>query len=162
MGKIYVRVDDRLIHGQTLVAWCPTLGIDEIIGVENNIASNAILKSITEMGIPKPYKGHIVKTDEVEGLLKQNADRNTLIIVKYPSVLFEIKEAIKGAELIILGNMAKRDDTNHQLSEATGIFYLSDSDIEGLDTLVKEGFEVIFQQVPSTGRTTWDNFKKTL
>ena len=49
MGKIYVRVDDRLIHGQTLVAWCPTLGIDEIIGVENNIASNAILKSITEM-----------------------------------------------------------------------------------------------------------------
>ena len=62
----------------------------------------------------------------------------------------------------ILGNMAKRDDTNHQLSEATSIFYLSDSDIEGLDTLVKEGFEVIFQQVPSAGRTTWDNFKKTL
>ena len=27
MGKIVVRVDDRLIHGQTIVAWCPTLAI---------------------------------------------------------------------------------------------------------------------------------------
>ena len=34
MGKTYVRVDDRLIHGQTIVAWAPTLGLEEIIGVD--------------------------------------------------------------------------------------------------------------------------------
>ena len=34
MGKVYVRVDDRLIHGQTIVAWCPTLGIEEIIAID--------------------------------------------------------------------------------------------------------------------------------
>ena len=35
MGKTYVRVDDRLIHGQTIVAWCPTLNIKQIIAIDD-------------------------------------------------------------------------------------------------------------------------------
>ena len=31
MADLYVRIDDRLIHGQTIVAWCPTLQIKEIV-----------------------------------------------------------------------------------------------------------------------------------
>lgn len=38
MGKIVVRVDDRLIHGQTIVAWCPTLAIQEIIAIDDESA----------------------------------------------------------------------------------------------------------------------------
>ena len=45
MGKLYVRVDDRLIHGQTIVAWCPTLRIEEIIAVDDASAQNPVLKS---------------------------------------------------------------------------------------------------------------------
>ena len=46
MGKTYVRVDDRLVHGQTVIAWAPTLGIQEIIGIDDVSASNPMLKSI--------------------------------------------------------------------------------------------------------------------
>ena len=46
MGKIVVRVDDRLIHGQTIVAWCPTLAIQEIIAIDDESAKNPMLKSI--------------------------------------------------------------------------------------------------------------------
>ena len=53
MGNVYVRVDDRLIHGQTIVAWCPTLGIQEIIAIDDASASNPMLKSIMTMGVPK-------------------------------------------------------------------------------------------------------------
>ena len=62
MGKLYVRVDDRLIHGQTIVAWCPTLGIQEIIAVDDVSAANPMLKSILTMGVPKNYKTGIVTT----------------------------------------------------------------------------------------------------
>ena len=44
MGKVYVRVDDRLIHGQTVLAWCPTLSIQEIIAIDNDSASNPMLR----------------------------------------------------------------------------------------------------------------------
>ena len=68
MGKLYVRVDDRLIHGQTIVAWCPTLGIQEIIAVDDVSAANPMLKSILTMGVPKNYKTGIVTTQEAKEL----------------------------------------------------------------------------------------------
>ena len=64
MAKTYVRVDDRLIHGQTVVAWAPTLHIGEIIGVDDVSAANPMLKSILTMGVPKQYITHIVTTAE--------------------------------------------------------------------------------------------------
>ena len=72
MGKVYVRVDDRLIHGQTIVAWCPTLGIEEIIAIDDVSAQNPMLKSILTMGVPKNYKTNIVTTAEANELLKQS------------------------------------------------------------------------------------------
>ena len=69
MGKLYVRVDDRLIHGQTIVAWCPTLKIDEIIAIDDVSAKNPMLKSILTMSVPKNYKADIVTTDEAKEML---------------------------------------------------------------------------------------------
>ena len=71
MGKVYVRVDDRLIHGQTIVAWCPTLGIQEIIAVDDASAQNPMLKSILTMGVPKNYVTNIVTTAEAKELLTE-------------------------------------------------------------------------------------------
>lgn len=162
MGKTYVRVDDRLIHGQTIVAWCPTLSIQEIIAIDDVSAKNPMLKSIMTMGVPSSYKTNIVTTEEAKKLLANDAGNNRLVIVKYPAKLSEIQEEISGAEFIMLGNLAKRNDTIHKASGATGIFYLSDNDVSIIDGLVSKGLEVIFQQLPTTSKTTWESFKKSI
>lgn len=162
MGKIYVRVDDRLIHGQTIVAWCPTLGIKEIIGVDDEIAKNPMLKSIMTMSVPQAYKAHVVSVEEVKTLLASPSEKNRLVIVRFPSMLIQIAESIKGCEVIMLGNISKRPGAAHQLSGATGIFFLNDKDIADIDSLIKQGFEVIFQQLPNTLKTSWDSFKKSI
>lgn len=71
MGKTYIRVDDRLIHGQTIVAWCPTLSIGEIIAIDDSSAKNPMLKSIMTMGVPSTYKTHIVTTEEAKVMLSK-------------------------------------------------------------------------------------------
>lgn len=162
MGKLYVRVDDRLIHGQTIVSWCPTLGIEEIIAVDDVSAQNPVLKSILTMGVPKTYKTNIVTTDEAKTLLSKESDKTRLVIVKYPEKLSELAEEIKNCELLILGNIAKRDDTIHKVNGATGIFYLSDSDVKVLDGFVNAGVEVIFHQLPNAAKVTWKAFKETI
>lgn len=162
MGKTYVRVDDRLIHGQTIIAWCPTLGIHEIIAIDDESAKNPMLKSILTMGVPKQYITHIVTTEEAKELIAKDSDKNRLVIVKLPNRLMEIKDEIKGCEAIILGNMAKRADTNHQLPGATGIFFLSDEDISNIDKLIEEGFKVNFQQLPNAAGVSWETFKKSI
>lgn len=162
MGKTYVRVDDRLIHGQTIMAWCPTLSIKEIIAIDDESAKNPMLKSIMTMGVPSVYKTHIVTTAEAKEILKKESSCNRLVIVKLPSKLPTIEEEIANAELIVLGNIAKRDDTIHKISGATGIFYLSDNDVKIIDSLVSKGIEVCFQQLPTTAKTSWDSFKKSI
>lgn len=162
MGKIYVRVDDRLIHGQTIVAWCPTLGIKEIIAIDDVSAQNAVLKSIMTMSVPKTYKSNIVTTAQAKELLSKESNGNRLVIVKLPHQLLDIKDEIKGCEQIYLGNMAKRADTTHQLSGATGIFFLSDQDVSEINGLIQEGFKVSFQQLPNASGVSWDTFTKSI
>lgn len=162
MAKTYIRVDDRLIHGQTIIAWCPTLSIKEIIAIDDESAKNPVLKSILTMGVPQNYKTHIVTTEEAKKLLNSESDVNRLVIVRFPEKLDELKEEAERAEMIILGNIAKRSDTNHKVSGATGIFYLSDRDVAIIDDIDSKGTEVCFQQLPTTAKTTWDAFKKTI
>lgn len=162
MAKTYVRVDDRLIHGQTIIAWCPMLSIGEIIAIDDASAKNPMLKSIMTMGVPSIYKTHIVTTQDAKGILSKEGDKNRLIIVKFPSKLEEIKNEISKCEFIVLGNIAKRADTKYKLSGSTGIFYLSDNDVKIIDNLVASKLEVSFQQLPSTNKTTWEDFKRTI
>jgi PTS system mannose-specific IIB component len=162
MAKTYVRVDDRLIHGQTIIAWCPTLSINEIIAIDDESAKNPMLKSIMTMGVPSTYKTHIVTTDEAKQILSQESSSNRLVIVKFPSKLPAIEEEIVNCELVVLGNIAKRGDTIHKVSGATGIFYLSDNDVAIIDNLVSKGIKVCFQQLPATTKTNWESFKKSI
>ncbi|MEG0076919.1 PTS system mannose/fructose/N-acetylgalactosamine-transporter subunit IIB [Anaerorhabdus sp.] len=162
MAKTYIRVDDRLIHGQTIVAWCPTLGIQEIIAIDDESAKNPMLRSILTMGVPKQYITHIVTTEEAKEILQKDSDKNRLVIVKLPNRLMAIKDEIIGCEQIILGNMAKRADTTHQVTGATGIFFLSDEDIANIEELIGEGFKVSFQQLPNAAGTSWETFKKSI
>ncbi len=162
MAKTYVRVDDRLIHGQTIVAWCPTLSISEIIAIDDESAKNPTLKSIMKMGVPSTYTTHIVTTEEAKQLLAQDSAGNRLVIIKLPEKLTEIEEEIAGAESITLGNIAKRGDTIHKVSGATGIFYLSDQDVAVIDKLASRGIDVFFQQLPNTSKTGWEAFKKSI
>lgn len=162
MSKTYVRVDDRLIHGQTIVAWCPTLSIKEIIAIDDESAKNPTLKSIMKMGVPSSYNTHIVTTEEAKQLLSQESSVNRLVIVKYPEKLMGIEDGIANAESIVLGNIAKREDTVHKVSGATGIFYLSDNDVSIIDSIASKGIDICFQQLPSTAKTSWEVFKKTV
>lgn len=162
MAKTYVRIDDRLIHGQTIVAWCPTLSIREIIAIDDDSAKNPTLKSIMKMGVPSTYTTHIVTTEEARQLLAQESEGNRLVIVKFPAKLPEIEEGIARAESITLGNIAKRDDTIHKVSGATGIFYLSGNDVAILDKLASGGIDIIFQQLPNTAKTGWEAFKNSI
>lgn len=162
MAKTYVRVDDRLIHGQTIVAWCPTLSIKEIIAIDDESAKNPTLKSIMKMGVPSIYTTHIATTDEANAILAQESSVNRLVIVKLPEKLTSIENGIANAESITLGNIAKREDTVHKVSGATGIFYLSDHDVGIIDSIAEKGIEVCFQQLPNTSKTSWEAFKKSL
>ena len=48
----FIRVDDRLIHGQCQTKIIPMNKINRVIGVDDNTANNPMLKRIFEMAAP--------------------------------------------------------------------------------------------------------------
>ena len=125
-------------------------------------AQNPVLKSILTMGVPKNYVTNVVTTAEANALLEEKSDKNRLLIVKVPEKLGELGDNISDCEQLILGNMAKRPDTVHKISGATGIFYLSEADVKLLDNLAERGMDIVFHQLPNASKVTWKAFKETI
>ena len=164
MGKVFVRVDDRLIHGQIVTAWCQTLKIGQIIAVDDELAKNPMLQSIMTMGVPAHYNTRIVTVQEAKELLEQDSDKNRLVIVRFCHALNDLRQQIQGAEHINLGNSSKLPDAVHQLARGTGWYiYLSESDAQLLYVLAEEDGHVVFsQQLPQEKKLEWPAMKKDM
>lgn len=159
MNKIYVRVDDRLIHGQIVTSWVKSLNIRRIIAIDDIIAGNEMMKSIVTMGVPSHIESLIIKKSELGEFLKDEKD--TLIIVRFSRDLDTLFDELKTAVHINIGNCSKQ--TNPVLTtKGKGVGQLLSFTQEDVDTLNRFnnfGTEVIIQQLPTDKITTWNNIK---
>ena len=94
MGKDYFRIDDRLIHGQIVTAWCSFLKINEIVAIDDKLASNPMLQTIMLMGIPKNYKAHVVTSEQAKKLLDTPSDGNRLFVTRFTQDLANYREQL--------------------------------------------------------------------
>ena len=162
MGKLYVRIDDRLIHGQIVTAWAQALGIQRIMAIDNGIASNPMMKSLATMGVPSSIASRVFTEEEAMTKL-DNFSKNTLVIVRYARNLNLFLDKIKNAEFINIGNCAKQNDAAYT-SSGFGVgntISLTEADYNALETLDKMQVPIISQMVPTERKTTWEELKKT-
>lgn len=162
MGKTYIRIDDRLIHGQIIVSWCGALNIKEIIAIDNPTASNQMLKQIMTMGVPKAYKTSIVTMEEAGQVLDKSVEHNRLVILRSPRSLPEILPFVQDLDSINLGNIQKQESSLYNVSlGAGGVLFFSNEDIEVIDQIHDSGIKIIVQMVPQSSLRTWNQIKKS-
>ncbi len=162
MANTYIRVDDRLIHGQIVTAWVKTLEIKRILAIDDTIAKNTMMKSIVTMGVPKHIEAKIVTEEEAKRYLQEASDRNTLVIVRFARDLKTLFDVLKDASVLNIGNCSKQDNAKLTLS-GLGVgqtISLSEEDIETLDIFDNQGVEVVIQQLPSDKITHWKSIKR--
>ena len=162
MAKLYVRIDDRLIHGQIVASWCTTLGIGQIIAIDDNLASNEMLQSIMTMGVPEQYDPRIVTFDDAKKLLREGNNKNRLVIVRRVEELAKIIEEIKECEVVNIGNCSRFEEAIYKVARGTGWYiYLSDADKKVLEDLASNNIEIISQQLPQEKSLNWDMIQKS-
>lgn len=161
MGKVYVRVDDRLIHGQIVTAWCQTLGIQQIIAIDDDLASNPMLQSIMTMGVPQQYSPKIVTTAQAAELLAEGSDKTRLVIVRFARVLDKLADKLQGCESVNIGNSSKLDDSVYKFSRGGAFYaYLSQADWDTLSHLAEAGTTVFSQNLPTEKSVDWGTICK--
>jgi mannose/fructose/N-acetylgalactosamine-specific phosphotransferase system component IIB len=163
MGKNYLRIDDRLIHGQIVTAWCKALNIREIVAIDDALAANPTLQSIMMMGIPAHYKHNVVSFEKAREIFAEESDGNRLFVTRIPQNLKDIRQELTQCETVYIGNAAKRPDTNLNLTKGGGgVFFASSEDVKLFDELCADGITVVAQTVPNTSARPWPEIRKSI
>lgn len=155
----YIRVDDRLIHGQVIAKWAGYYNVKNIIAIDEKTASNPVLQSIMKMAVPKNYSCHICSMKdgiEIIQKLSKTADSN-LIIVRFPHLLRELLSNIKSFESVNIGNVSKKEGVSYEISNN---IYFTEEDLKVVDELYREGVKITFKTLPDSQGLNWEKERK--
>lgn len=158
MSVSFIRVDDRMIHGQTCTRWAKEFPCDGLIAVNDKAAANPVLKNAYKAASGKKtfvwsVDDFIKKADKV-----LNSDTRYFLITKNPVDMEKIlvQAGIKtGIDTVIIGPCNDRPDAvklgnNQSITQA---------EADALESLSKNGYNVKFALLPDVSIGTWQDFK---
>lgn len=81
---MFLRVDDRLVHGQVVTAWLKQLKAKVIIAVDDTAASNTIIAKALKMATPKNVTLVVVTVEDGMKVLSNYNENDVMVITKAP------------------------------------------------------------------------------
>ena len=141
MVVTFVRIDDRMIHGQTVTRWAKEKPCDGLIAVNDAAASNKVLI--------QAYKGaKVTESDSRYFLITKNPIDMKETLVDQGFVPGDVKEIIVGPAndrpgAVKLGN-------NQSITQ---------EEAEAFQAIQAAGYKVKFQLLPDVSIGYWDDFK---
>jgi mannose/fructose/N-acetylgalactosamine-specific phosphotransferase system component IIB len=146
MDVTFVRVDNRLIHGQILEAWVPFIGASRIVVVNDEVASDLFRETVVRMAVPQNIEVLIYGVDEFSENYGNREDNKKKAIVLFGDIDDSLKAYKSGFHFnkLNIGNVHCGEDT---ICCATSIF-LSKNDIMNIMSLIDLGVKVELRSVP--------------
>lgn len=147
MSIKFIRIDDRLIHGQVVTAWIKNYNARNVLIVDDAVANDDFLKGVLKMAAPSGIKLFIRSTENLaETVTKFEASKNnTVVLLKNPETakkLFDAGVSLRELNIGGMGANAKRKGLHKNISA-------SEEEIKVFKQLEAEGIKVYFRTVPS-------------
>ena len=156
----FVRIDDRMIHGQTVTRWAVEYPCDGIIAVNDAAASNSVLKSAYKSAAPdkktfvwtmdhfKEKADTVLASKTRYFLITKNPIDMAEILVDFGFVPDDVKTVIVGPcndrpGAVKLGN-------NQSITQ---------EEADAFERISKAGYEIDFRLIPDKGIGSWDKFR---
>ncbi|MQS76917.1 PTS system mannose/fructose/N-acetylgalactosamine-transporter subunit IIB [Companilactobacillus halodurans] len=155
MAIKFVRIDDRLVHGQVVTTWVKKNDIEQIIIVNDKVTENKVQESVLKMTAPSGVRIVIFGVEKFIRVYKKNPiKRTTMLIFTNPKDVFECVD--NGVEIPYLnvGQMGKNDERE----KVTAGVALGDEDKDYFRKIIDEGIDVQIQMVPNDGITDIKKF----
>ncbi|MGX7263612.1 PTS system mannose/fructose/N-acetylgalactosamine-transporter subunit IIB [Enterococcus crotali] len=161
MAISFIRIDDRIIHGQVVTRWMSERKCDGVVAVDDPSANNPVLAKMLKSAVPSPLKGFVLTEAEIiEKWPKIVASkRQYFLIVRSPETLVRIFES--GVDFILenkelnVGPMSVREGAKKYGKNLSMI----PTEEAAFNTLQKNGMTISFQLVPDSKKKTWTELK---
>ena len=148
MSLELVRVDDRLIHGQVVVAWGRELKPDLVVLANDEVAENDWEQELYRMGVPEGMEVKFTTVDDAAGGVEAwaNGSCKTIILVSDVDSLRRLCDCAPSIRKVNLGGVHHEGDRRQHLP----YLFLSDAEVRQLRSLATRGIEITAQDLPNT------------
>jgi mannose/fructose/N-acetylgalactosamine-specific phosphotransferase system component IIB len=148
MEAVLYRIDERLIHGQVMVAWIGKVGANSVVIVDEESLKDPFMQQVFQLAAPKGIKVFVTDAGGLKGLLGAADSYKAIVLFKGP---FNAVQALEGIppDTLIVGNISG----NPQRKKYTKYAYLSEDEKEKLLALQKSGWKVYTQLLPDESKS---------
>ncbi|GHJ41914.1 PTS sugar transporter subunit IIB [Streptomyces sp. TS71-3] len=146
-----IRVDDRLIHGQVLVGWTRSLGVDHIMVADDKVGADPLQSTLMRMAAPTGVKVSILSIEKAAAALgggEFDGDR-VLALVRGPAELSQLRRAGVPFDRVNVGNV----HSGPGRSKLTKEVYASAEELATWRELIQAGVQLFAQWLPDQART---------
>ncbi|HOY67452.1 MAG TPA: PTS sugar transporter subunit IIB [Candidatus Ozemobacteraceae bacterium] len=138
----FLRIDDRLIHGQVIVGWLPTLGSTHILVVNDRIAADGMRQEMMGLSVPQTVTLQFCSTGDAAAF--RAVVPETLALVASPRDAWLCLQAGLAPAVVNIGGLHARAG-KAELREA---LHLDEDDRKHFDLILKSGVMPVFQPTP--------------
>ncbi len=163
MAISFIRIDDRIIHGQVVTRWAMEKPCDGIIAVDDKAAKEPILKNALKSASTK--KTFIYSYEEFLTKLEQasNSEKRYFLITKNPMMMAKIlvdNNMRVEPKVVNVGPQSAREGTINVNKNAD----ITIEEADAFEKIFQHGYEIDFRLVPDGKSVLWrearKNFKK--
>jgi len=130
---VLTRIDNRLIHGQIVQGWLPSLNASEVLIVSPKVVQKIFLQKMLRLALPSGYKLTIKEAKDAVKYAAESVEKVFIIIEDIENLIEMIKEGFS-PKVITLGNTQFMEGKK-QYSQ--GVF-LSEEEVKELKKLETE------------------------
>lgn len=155
----WMRVDDRLLHGQVTVGWRQHLRYDTVWVVDDGVRSDPLLEEALRLAAPAGVSVRVYSVSEGIAALASapeladggSREQRCLLLVKSPQTALSLVEGGMPLEQVNVGNLAARPGAKRVFKSIS----LTREQARALDALSERGVRITFQLTPHDMRADW-------
>jgi mannose/fructose/N-acetylgalactosamine-specific phosphotransferase system component IIB len=141
---VHTRIDNRLLHGQVVQFWIPSLGVERLIIADDEVAGDPALLSVYRAAAPRNLAVVAVPVRGLPGELGRGGAGAALVLLGEVSSAMRAREAGFLPSRIVLGNVHAGEGRRR----VTDSVHLSPEETDSLGAFVREGADVLIQTLP--------------
>lgn len=158
MSVSFIRIDDRMIHGQTCTRWAREYPCDGLIAVNDKAAENNVLKAAYKAASGK--KTFVWTLDDFKKKSQKVLDSSTnyFLITKNPVDMCEIlvEQGFEcGIDTVIVGPCNDRDGAIKLGNNQS----ITKEEADAFEKMAQAGYKIKFALLPDVSIGAWNDFK---
>jgi Phosphotransferase system, mannose/fructose/N-acetylgalactosamine-specific component IIB len=157
MAIKFVRIDDRLIHGQVVTTWIKKFDIEQVIIVNDEIAKDQVQTTVMQLAAPPGIKVVPLTVDRFIAAYNSNPiKKSTMVIFANP---VDVDKCLEGGFKITSLNVGgiKFVMGKTQITKAVS---LNETDKEAFKKILARGVKVQIQMVPNDNQISLEELLK--